>query len=151
MKIYINKFNLTLLPEIERILLSLKIMKKQEQYINLKTNEGIYQINGTTIIQLNPKDGPIEILEKYYNDFALIKDCSYYEKRKVSVVHGLEHYSQEIIKTFYKTNCCLDFVIEKDANNENKCMDCYFETEKTVDLKDLLVKQAIIEFLLQLT
>lgn len=151
MKVYINKLNLTLLGEIQKLLVQNNKLIKTEQYLELITNEGIYHIDNSNVQRLIPKDGAITIFNNYHNEFTLIADFSIYEKQSVNSIHGDKHFQQSVTKYIYKTNSKLHFVIEIADNNTSKGKDCYFESNETIDINELFVKQAIIEFLSLLT
>ena len=153
MKIYINKLNLTILPDVHLMLR--KHLLKSEQYIELLTNEGIYRIYSSTIEQCIPKDAPIHLHKNYYNEFELIVDESTYDVQQVTSIHGDKHLQQHVTKYTYKTgHSHLFFVIElseDDATKERMGKDCYFETTSLADIQEIFIKQTIIEFLCELT
>lgn len=148
MKVYINKLNVTLLPDIQT---RLSQPIRTEQYIELITNEGIYHIDNSNVYRLVPKDGEVKLLNEYHNEFALIIDYSSFDIQNVNSIHGDKHFQQKVTRSIYKTNCKLNFVIETAYNNTSKGKDCYFECNEIIDINELFVKQAIIEFLSLLT
>jgi hypothetical protein len=114
--------------------------------INVYTDQGIYNINNKDVFFLNTIDKEIQILEKYYNNFTIILDPSFYLKEKVSSVNGETYLSIITRKDYYKIykNSDIKLVIEYN-NNDNKLLpyDIYFEIAN----KDSFNKEELIEFL----
>jgi hypothetical protein len=150
MKIYINNFNLNNLPIIQK---SLDDMLAETQiYTELYTNESIYQIDSKNILLLEPKDGEIDVYKNYFNKITLIVDNSYFKKSIENSVYGNEHLHKKIKRNIYKLNAQskISFVIEMIDNLDNNKFsqnDVYFECNEFVDIKELFIKQEIIEFL----
>lgn len=150
MKIYINNFNLNNLPNIQK---SLDDMLTETQiYTELYTNESIYQIDSKNIFLLEPKDEVIDVYKNYFNNITLIVDNSYFKKSIENSVHGNEHHHKKIKKNIYKLNpkSKICFIIESTNNLDNNKFipnDLYFECNELVDIKELFIKQEIIEFL----
>lgn len=149
MKIYINNLNLTLINDIQKILD--EYLVKTEKYIEVYTNEGIYQIDNENTFILIPNDGEIKILNDVYKNFTLIADYSYFEKKKYNSLIGDKIIHRKIVKNIYKlekaTNISL--VIEKIELENCKLInyDIYFEFNGVFDIKEIFIKQEIIEFL----
>ena len=158
MKIYINKLNITLLPDLQTYLAQYNNLLKTYQYIELITNEGIYHIDNSHIKCLYPVDGPVKLYEHYYKEYTMIVDSSSCKRVNVHSIHGDKHFQQKVTKHVYQTNLpSLHFVIEtyhETSHDDKTCTngkDCYFESNEMLDMNELFVKQAIIEFLLLLT
>jgi hypothetical protein len=149
MKIYINNFNLNSLPNSQKSLSD--ILVETQTYTELFTNESIYHINNKHIYLLEPKDGEIIIYKNYFNDISLVVDNSYFNKIIETSVNGNEHLHKKINKFIYKFNpkSKLSFVIEMTNNVDNLLVpnDVYFEYVELIDIKELFIKQEIIEFL----
>ena len=82
MKIYINNFNINILDKIIKKLNEYFI--SCETYIQIYSTDGVYQVNEKSIKKLIINDNNIEIFEKYYDNFTLIIDDSYYEQEPCS-------------------------------------------------------------------
>jgi hypothetical protein len=153
MKIYINNFNLYILPDVLE-LLNEKIVKTKTN-IQVYSIDGIYSVEEKTTKKLNYFDNNITILKNYYNNITLIVDPSYYTTELVNYINP-EHISRKIIRYFFEIekNSKLKLVIEgeivEDINqNEhdiNLC-DMYFELPNNIDINDAFVKKEIIVFL----
>jgi hypothetical protein len=153
MKVYINNLNLNNLPIIQKSMNNMLFETKM--YTELYTNEAIYQINSKNILLLEPTDGEIIVYKNYFNELSLIVDKSYFKKIEVSSVFGNNHHHKKIKKYIFKQypKSKISFVIEMTDNLENDNYypnDVYFEIDDLVDIKDLFIKQEIIEFLLLL-
>jgi len=166
MKVYINKLNLGVLSSIQETIS--KHLIKIERFLELITNEGFYYIDNNKVQSLVPKDGEIKVLQNYFNDFTLIVDYSYFERRLVNSVYGSKRSQQKITKYTYRlnsgnthstANSKIHFIIEiADIISYNlgivdsgQRKDCYFESNENIDMNELFVKQEIIEFLSVLT
>jgi hypothetical protein len=150
MKIYINNLNLNKLNDIRESLND--ILTETNIYTEVYTNESIYHIDEKTIYSVTPKDGEIILHHNYYDQFTLICDHSYFLKNNAFNVFGNEHLHKKIKKYIYKTNpkSKLSFVIEMTGDlHDNKFVenDVYFESYDIIDIKELFIKQEIIEFL----
>jgi hypothetical protein len=149
MRIYINNLNLTILTKIQNSLNDLLI--KMETYIELYTNESIYQIDNKRIYILEPKDGEISVYKNYFNDITLVVDNSYFKKSIENSVYGNEHLHKKIKRNIYKLNAKskICFVIELAENLDNLFVpnDVYFECDELIDIKEIFIKQELIEFL----
>lgn len=149
MKIYINNLNLILINDIQKLLD--EYLVKTEQYIEVYTNEGIYQIDNENIFVLIPNDGEVKILNEVYKDFTLIADYSYFEKKRINSLIGDKLCHRKIVKNIYKlekvTNISL--VIEKIELEKSKLInyDIYFEFNGIFDIKEIFIRQEIFEFL----
>jgi hypothetical protein len=145
MKIYINNFNLTILNNLQKTLAELLV--ETNIYSEVYTNESIYHIDKKNIFYLEPKDGEITVHKNYFNNITLIVDESYFEKTQDTSILGSEHIHKTITKRNYRLHpkSKINLVIEiADINTPN---DIYFQTEERIDVKDIFVKQEIIEFL----
>jgi hypothetical protein len=156
MKIYISNFNIDILDIV------LKRLNEQyidsETYIQIYSTDGIYRVNDKIVNKLKCIDKDIQIYEKYYENFTLIVDTSYYELENVNAIHS-EHISRCIKRSFFKLNknSNLQLVIEGiilDKLNSNKSKyeniksnDIYFELQNSTDINDALVKKELIVFL----
>lgn len=150
MKIYINNFNIDILDKLEK-----KINNKlvnSETYIQIYAIDGVYLINEKIIHKQNCYDNIIKIYEKYYDNFTLIVDTSYYNLEIVNAIHN-EHISTKMKKNFFKLDKTsnLQLVIEgfflDNTNNNIKNTDIYFEIKENIDINDDLFKKEIIVFL----
>lgn len=144
MKIYINNFRITDLKSTQKHLSDLLI--NTQNYIELYTNSGIYNIDNKNIFFLEPKDGDINVYKNYVNNTTLIVDHSYFEKKIDIGVIGSDHIHNKITKQIYRLNkkSKIHFIIEIVDNAKHNI---YFESEDKIDIKELFVKQEIIEFL----
>ena len=150
MKIYINNFDLNSLSSIQKSLVD--ILVETHNYIELFTNESIYHIDNKNIYLLEPKDGEISIYKNYFNDISLTVDSSYFIKSMETSINGTTHLHKKIQKNKYKLNSKskLAFVIEMVDNFDNNKFvpnDVYFESTEIIDIKELFIKQELIEFL----
>jgi hypothetical protein len=150
MKIYINNLNLNNLNDIRESLS--EILTETNIYTEVYTNESIYHIDEKTIYSLTPKDGVIILHHNYYDQFTLICDHSYFQKNSSVNILGNQHLHKKIKKYTYKINpkSKLSFVIEMTGDlHDNKFVenDVYFESYDIIDIKELFIKQEIIEFL----
>jgi hypothetical protein len=154
MKIYINNFNIDLLDSIIKQLDDNYV--GSETYIQIYSTDGVYQINEKNITKLKPNDKSIKIFEKYYENFTLIVDESYYTKEIMNCLNP-EHTSTNVKRCFFKINktSFLNLVVEgiesinfskKNKYNINSS-DIYFEISDSIDINDALVKKEIIVFL----
>ena len=153
MKIYINNFNLHVLDKLVKKLSEHYV--SSETYIQIYSIDGIYQINEKTIHKQNVHDTSVKIYEKFYEDFTLIVDNSYYNLESVNQIHP-NNISTCIKRSFFKldNNSNIQLVIEgiflNDDIKENKNIkhnDIYFEVPNNIDINDALVKKEIIVFL----
>jgi hypothetical protein len=162
MKIYINNFNIDLLPNI------MNNIKEQyidsETYIQIYAIDGIYQVNNNIIKKLNVTDNDIKMYKNYFENFTLIGDPSYYTTEEVNKI-PLDHISTKVKRCFFQINKKSDIklviegtVIEetlfakKTATNSNtdyniNPTDIYFEITDNIDINDALIKKEIIVFL----
>jgi hypothetical protein len=150
MKIYINNLNLNILKDIQELLA--KQFISSENYIQLYTNEDIYYIEKNKIYRLEPVDKDIKIYEKYFNNFTLIVDLSYFKQHDTLSIYGNNHLAINIKKEFYKLNknSKIELIIENCynlSNGEYNPTDIYFQLNQDTDINELFIKQDIIEFL----
>ena len=151
MKIYINNFNLNILNILinNNIFISY-LIKDTENYIELFTDSGIYQINNKAIYLLEPIDKEICKYNNYYKNLSLIVDPSYFKKQLTYCINGDNHFSRQIKREFYKinSNTKIKLVIESCLiDNKYNPNDIYFECENEIIINDLFIKQELIEFL----
>jgi len=156
MKIYINNFNLQVLDKIIKKLNERYV--SSETYIQIYSIDGIYQINEKNINKQIMHDTNVKIYEKFYEDFTLIVDNSYFELESVNQIHP-DNISTCIKRNFFKldSNSNLQLVIEGvflddiitpiTSKNNIKHNDIYFELPNNIDINDALVKKEIIVFL----
>jgi len=165
MKIYINHFNLEVLPELIKNLTDYRL--KTEEYIQLYSNDGIYQIDQSTTIKLKPIDHDISIYQNFYKDFTIIVDPSFYIVEKVVQIPP-EHVSKKIKRDVFsihknsnsnsklvietdipinQTRNGFEFLTKKNTENAEQPVDIYFELPNGSNIEDVLVKKEIIEFL----
>ena len=148
MKIYINNLNLDIIDEISELFKENFI--KTDNYIELYTNEGVYRIEDESIYFLDINDKDIQQFEKYYNNFTLILDMSFYNKKITSSIHGETHLSFQIAEKHYKLNnsSSVSLVIKYNLDKTKLIpSDIYFESEKDININDIFIKKEIIEFL----
>ena len=148
MRIYINNFNLDIMDKISELFKEHLI--KTDNYIELYTNEGIYRIEDKIIYFLDIIDNDIQKFEKYYNNFTLIVDTSFYNKKNTSSIHGETHLSFQIIEKYYKLDIFspISLVIKYNLNKTKLIpIDIYFESYKDININDVFIKKEIIEFL----
>lgn len=150
MKIYINNLNLNILKDIQEALV--KELINSEYYIQLYTNEGIFNIEKNNVYYLEPFDNDIKIYEKYFKDFTIIVDSSYFKKTITSSINGNKHLSINIKKDYYKLNkgSKVQLVIENQqdiSSGHYTPSDIYFEFHENIDINEIFIKQDIIEFL----
>jgi hypothetical protein len=164
MKIYIDHFNLLALPDIIKTLS--KYQTSSEEYLQLYSPEGIYLIDQSSTMKLNPVDHNIIILKNFYEDFTLIVDPSFYIVEKVTQIHP-EHITKMMKREIFdlkdkSSKNVIKLVIESEKinepdsgfnflnnNSENGYVpkDIYFELPNGSDIKDALVKEELIVFL----
>ena len=148
MKIYINNLNLDIIDEISELFKENFI--KTDNYIELYTNEGVYRIEDKSIYFLDINDKDIQQFEKYYNNFTLIVDMSFYNKKITSSIHGESHLSFQITEKHYKLNnsSSVSLVIKYNLDKTKLIpSDIYFESDKDININDIFIKKEIIEFL----
>jgi len=148
MRVYINNFNLDILNDISEIFKEYTI--NSETYIELYTTEGIYRIEDKNIYFLDACDKDIKMFENYYNNFTLIIDPSFFQRQSCSSIQGNNHLALQTIKKYYKLRQSseIQMVIKYILNNDKFIPnDIYFESEKDIDINDVLIKKEIIEFL----
>jgi hypothetical protein len=173
MKIYINHFNLLILPNIIKTISKYKI--NSEEYIQLYSSEGIFLVDHNSTMKLKPVDHDIIILDKFYEDYTLIVDPSFYIIEKTLQIPS-DHIKINIKKEIYnihtnekKNKKSINLVIEYEKIiehekinkiekefsflNENNVekdyipKDIYFELPNGSNIRDDLVKEEIIVFL----
>jgi len=148
MRIYINNFNLDIMDKISELFKEHLI--KTDNYIELYTNEGIYRIEDKIIYFLDIIDNDIQKFEKYYNNFTLIVDTSFYNKKNTSSIHGETHLSFQIIEKYYKFDIFspISLVIKYNLDKTKLIpSDIYFESQKNININDVFIKKELIEFL----
>ncbi len=148
MKIYINNLNLDIINEISELFKENLI--KTDNYIELYTNEGLYYVQDKAIYLLDINDKEIQIFEKYYNNFTLIVDTSFFNKKNTSSILGETHHSFQIIEKYYKLNnsSSISLVIKYNLDKlKHIPNDIYFESNKDININDVFIKKEIIEFL----
>lgn len=148
MRIYINNFNLDILNDISDIFK--EYMTNSEIYIELYTNQGIYRIEDKNIYFLDTCDKDIKIFDRYYNNFTLIVDPSFFNKNICSSIHGDSHLPLKTKKNYYKINPSseINLVVKYILNDDNFIPnDIYFESEKDININDVFIKKEIIDFL----
>ena len=153
MKIYIHNFNIDILPDMMSQLSDK--YTHNESYIIIYSECGIYRIDDdTTIKKLVCLDNDIKFFKKYYNEFTLIADPSYYTTEIVNNI-APEHISKSVKRCFFEINekSKIQLVIEGEetknanANSLINPYDIYFEVPNNIDINDALVKKEIIVFL----
>lgn len=150
MRIYIHNINLQALNIIQKSITDL--LTETKSYIEVYTNESIYQIDGKHITLLEPKDGEISFHQNYYDDISLIVDNSYFQKTNETSIYGNKHLHKPIRKYIYKLNpkSKVCFVIETSQSSNDitfAASDIYFECQQQIDIKELFIRQEINEFL----
>lgn len=148
MKIYINNFNLDILNDISELFKNKLVNAKN--FIRLYTNEGIYCIEDRNVYRLEVVDKDIKKYEKYFNNFTLILDPSYFNKNIAFSIHGDIHESFNVKEYYYKMNhnSNISLVIKYNCKKTQFIPnDIYFEINREIDINDILIKKEIIEFL----
>ncbi len=148
MKIYIDKFNLEILNDISEIFKEYFV--NSDIYMTLYTDEGIYRVEEKHVFLLDINDNPIKTYEKYYNNFTLFQDNSYFVKNLVNSVLGETHLPFNTKELYYKLNktSSVTLVLKYNLTNEKQSPDdIYFEIDKNVDINEPFIKKEIIEFL----
>jgi hypothetical protein len=164
MKIYIDHFNLDILPDIKKTLS--KYQTGSEDFLQLYSPEGIYLIDNSSTMKLNPIDHDIIILKNFYKEFTLIVDPSFYIAEKTNQVppdHIITMTKREIYKFTNTNKNLIKLVIESEKENEHESgfhflnknysengyisKDIYFELPNGSNIKDDLVKEELIVFL----
>jgi hypothetical protein len=153
MKIYIQNFNIDILPDIMKQLAA--NYTHTESYTIIYSECGIYRIDDdTTIKRMVCLDKDIQILKNYYNELTLIADPSYYTTEIVNNIQP-QHISTSVKRCFFEINekSKIQMVIEGEETknvNVNSLInpyDIYFEVPNNIDINDALVKKEIIVFL----
>ena len=153
MKIYINNFNIDSLDKIIKKLNEYFI--SSETFIQIYSTDGIYNVSEKSNNKLIINDGIIKIYEKYYDNFTLITDNSYYDLEPSNQIHS-ENFSTKMKRSIFKldkgSNLQLviisTFLNNTARDNDNiKHNDIYLELPKNIDINDALVKKEIIVFL----
>jgi hypothetical protein len=152
MKIYINHFNLFILPDLLKNLSKYKI--NSEEFLQVYSPDGIYLIDESSTMILKPVDRDIVILNNFYENYTLIIDPSFYIIEKTHQIPQ-EHISTKIKKEFYKLNknymkLVIEFeeIIQTDTiENGYTPKDIYFELSNSSNINDALVKEELIVFL----
>lgn len=177
MKIYINHFNLNILPDLLKSLSNYHI--KSEEYMQLYSTDGIYIIDQSASIKLNQIDHDIMVLNNFYQDFTLIVDPSFYIAEKVVNIppeHVMTRVKRDIfslnknnnntnnnnnknnkndpsIKLIIETEMKSEpeeafyFLNKNKTDNEDIYRDIFFEMPNGTNVNNALVKEEIIEFL----
>ena len=151
MKIYINHFNLLVLPDLLKSLSKYKV--KSEEYWKIYSSEGIYLVDEKSTFKLKPVDHDIIILKKFYEEFTLIVDPSFFIIEKSTQIPS-EHISIKIKREIFELNKnniikqnSIKLVIESEQINEYIPKDIYFELPNDSNINDDLVKEELIVFL----
>ena len=147
MKLYINNYNIDNLSEIIKLLKEWQV--KTETYIEIYSDEGIYEIDETCIKQKNITDREITIFKEYYDIFTLILDESYYTFEKINKLPS-NHFSKKINKRYFALNreTKIQLIIESLILDDfTQPYDIYFELDENINIMDNLIKKEIIEFL----
>jgi hypothetical protein len=162
MKIYIDHFNLNILPELIKTLSEYK--RGSEEFLQLYSSDGIYLINNNSTMRLKPIDHDIIIQKKFYKEFTLIVDPSFFIVEKVVQIppqHIARKMKRDIFNLSITNKKSIKLVIESEEinepasgfnfldNNKDNCTpkDIYFELPNGSDIKDALVKEELIVFL----
>lgn len=150
MRLYIDNFNIEILDEYSKLLQRYDLNKSTENYIELFTDSGIYNINNNCIYLLEVIDREITKHKNYFNNLTLISDLSNFTKTKSSYINGEKHFSSQVKREIYKhkLDSKIKLVIESYLNdNEYNFNNIYFECINEINITDLIIKQEIIEFL----
>lgn len=150
MRLYIDNFNIEILDEYSELLKKYDLNKSIENYIELFTDSGIYKINNNCIYLLESIDKEIIKYNNYFKNLTLISDSSEFTNNPTTYINGENHISTQIKREIYKhkLDSKMKLVIESYLNeNEYKSNNIYFECKNEINIKDLFIKQEIIEFL----
>jgi len=150
MKIYINNLNLNTLHNIQKSFND-KIYETPVYY-EIYTNEAIYQVDCKQNILLEPTDGEITVYPNYFNNITLVVDTSFFKKTNETCINGNNHLHKKFKKQILKLNpkSKLSFIIEMVDNSDNNIFvpnDAYFECNEIINIKEMFIKQEIIELL----
>ena len=153
MRIYIKQYNLNTLHK--KIKQMEKYIQKTSDFIEIYSEEGIYQIDTNNIYKLAIIDKPVQQYANYYNDLSLIVDYSFSNKIKDSQVpaNGIEICVKNIkysLQSDSKISMVIQFnkLINRDDNN---IIDVYFEINnkecEEIDLNNYFIKNELNVFL----
>jgi hypothetical protein len=169
MKIYINHFNLEILPNLMNLLKENLI--KTETYVQVYSIDGIYKIDSITTKKLIAVDNNIEILNDFYNNYTLIVDKSYFIEEITTSINS-DHISCKMSKYIYEINdkSNIKLIIEGESIEDKDLKELqmfknptmfkksnspynvspnniYFEIPNNININDALIKKEIIVFL----
>lgn len=159
MKLYINYFNIEILPNIMKLFNEYYVNCKT--YINIYSVEGIYEIDNLKTNKLISIDNDITFINNFYKDFELIVDTSYFNIEPVNQVNP-NNISTKMKKCFFKINkkSNIKLIIEGEIIDDKKELnplndidyniipyDIYFELPNDININDPLVKEELIVFL----
>jgi hypothetical protein len=146
MKIYIDHFNLDALPELLKNIN--EYQTSSEEYIQIYSNDGIYLVDSHATIRLKPVDHDIIVLKKYYQDFTLIVDPSFFMVEKAGQIPS-EHHAIKMKKDMFALHqkSPVKLVIESEYFFDKYIPNnIYFELPNGSHVSDTLVKEEIIVF-----
>jgi hypothetical protein len=148
MKIYIDELNLDIINDISDLFK--EYLVEMKKYSTIYTDDRIYLIEKNNVYKLDTVDREIKLYNKYYENFDLIVDKSYFNKQQVTSIHGFRHYYFYVNEYSYKINKTSNIkLVIKDKRQDytRKVYDIYFETEKDIDIDELFFKKELTEFL----
>jgi hypothetical protein len=118
MKIYINNFNIDILQSVTKTLTEYYI--NSETYIQIYSEDGLFQINEHSTKKQNIVDKDIEIFKEYYENFTLISDPSYYTLEQTYNIPS-DHLSTKVKRCFFTPDkkSIFKLVIEGTILEEN--------------------------------
>lgn len=158
MRVYINHFDLDLLPNVLTGLTDK--LAKTESYIQVYSTDGIYQITPSSIKKQISMDCDIEILQDYHENYTLIVDKSYFIEEDATQVEPV-HISKQMKKSIFETTkgSPIKLIVEfetvegKNVFYKNKTSptlvpnNMYFEMSNNLNVCDALVKKELIGLL----
>ena len=157
MKIYINNLNILILGKIMNSLN--KYLINKSEFIQIYSIDGIYQITDSNINKINYIDKDVEVINKYYNNFSLIKDTTTFTKETINYINE-SHISIKIKQYCYKMNPSskIKLIIEGNMNSPNANNttlqydnvipdNLYLEFPENTDINNHYIKEEIIEYL----
>ena len=150
MKIYIHPLPFEQSSSSLSSLLSLlsDLQIKVEYYTEIYTNESIYHVDSKHIYLLDPKDRETFVYKDYFNGISLVVDNSYFIKTLDTSIHGSEHIHNKIKKYTYALHPKSKLTFIMEVNEDTHCIkDVYFESDENINIKEVFIKQEIIEFL----
>jgi hypothetical protein len=155
MKVYINYFNLELLPNF--LNLFAKYLIKSKIFIQIYSIDGSYVVDTVKTTKQKCVDVDIEIFNNYFENYELIVDKSYFIEESTNYINS-EHISSKIKKHVFEINknSNVNLIIECELINTDTTTslvemipnNIYFEiSNNNLNINDPTIKKEIIGFL----